>query len=461
MTTFVRRVAPFLGVAGLMLGFGLEQRVPPATGDMWFHLRLGEEFLNGWSIRHPGHLGRLDSADWVPTQWLSQVAMAWGADRGGPVAVVWATGVVLILLVLGTYVVCRDVAAPLPAAIAVTLGMFAASPGFSARPQVLSYVFLMATAAAWLRMARDGRPRYWLIPIAWAWPMCHGLWPVGLSVSVAAFAAVAIERNVPLSSRLRMGGVVAASFVVSGLTPIGLDAYATLFVAGSRREYFAEWGAPDFTSPATAVLAVMIIVVVAAGLRRRPVPWTEVAITTLAIAWSLYSLRTTVVGSLLLTPILAATLGRLAPASEPVRRHERLALLALAFASSMSIAMHLHDQPSRPVVPQWVDAQLDALPADTKVLNDWDSGSYFVYRHPDLSWAMHGYGDVFTDPEIRRNYDLRNLMAGWEAELRELDVDVALLDPDSPLGYVLEQVEGWDVQQSDSRFAIMFPPRST
>ncbi len=459
-TTLTRRVVPLLAVGALMLGFGWEQRVPSADADLWFHLRLGDEFLNGWSVPHPGHLGAFDSAEWTPTQWLTQAAMAWGADRGGPPSVVWATGVVIVALIAATYVTCRGVAAPLPATLAVTLGFFAASPGLSARPQVLSYLFVVATLAAWLGSARDGRPRYWLVAIAWVWPMCHGLWPVGISISVAALAAIALDRRFPPRTLARLGAVVVASLVVSALTPTGLDAYRSLMIVGTRTQYFAEWGAPVFTSPSGAVLGFMLVVVVVGGFRQQPVSWVNVAMVVLAVAWSLYSLRTTVVGSLLLTPVLAATLGRFVPWTGPVRRAEGLAVLAMGLVATGILGAHLHAQTPSPVVPRWVDARLDALPDAARVLNEWDDGSYFVYRHPDLTWAMHGYGDVFTDSEIKRNFDLMHLNAGWETRLRDLEVDVALLDPDSPLGYVLEHVEGWDVLQSDDHFALMVPPQT-
>lgn len=458
INTLSRRVIPLVGVAAVMLGFGWQQSVPSPQGDLWFHLRLGEQFLNGWSVRHPGHLGPFDSAEWVPTQWLTQVAMAWGADRAGPEVVVWATVVLLVALVALTYTTCRRVAAPIPATLALTLGVFAASPGFSARPQMLSYLFMMATLAGWLGAVRDGRPRYWLLAIAWVWPMCHGLWPVGLSISIASLAAMSLEHRLPRGAVAQSALVVVASFVVSALTPIGLDAYRSLLVVGMRTEYFAEWGAPDFTSPTGAVLGFMLLVVVVGGFRQRPVPWMNVALVVLATAWSLYSLRTTVIGSLLLTPVLAGALSQFVPTVGPVKRPERWAVLALSAGVCAVIAVHVSIPPSTPVVPRWVDARLDDMPVATRVLNDWDTGSYFLYRHPHLSWAMHGYGDVFTDAEIKRNFDLMHLNPGWRTELRKLQVDVALVDPGSSLGYVLEQVEGWDVLQADDEFALMVPP---
>src|SRR4051794_38575352 len=49
---------------------------PMTNNDTYFHLRFGEEFLDGvWSLRHPGSPTSFGTNDWVPTQWLPQVAM--------------------------------------------------------------------------------------------------------------------------------------------------------------------------------------------------------------------------------------------------------------------------------------------------------------------------------------------------------------------------------------------------
>ena len=52
-----------------------------------------------------------------------------------------------------------------------------------------------------------------------------------------------------------------------------------------------------------------------------------------------------------------------------------LALLAAALVTN-------HRVSDEGVVPSWVDSRLDALPAGTRVLNDWDTGSYFLFLGP-------------------------------------------------------------------------------
>jgi hypothetical protein len=459
ITSLVRRVVPFVALAGLLVGFMRPQQVPPAKADLWFHLRFGQEFLDGWSLQAPGNLGPFDTAHWIPTQWLPQVAMAWAADRWGLDSVIWATGVVVLVLVVALFATCRQLAAPLPAAMAVVLGTLAASPGFSARPQVLSYLFVVLTVAAWFATRRDGRARWWLVPLAWLWPMCHGMWPVGISISAAAVVGLALERRFTRAQLTRMAAIPVSSAVVATLTPLWFDTYRSLVTVGSRTAYFGEWGAPDFTTPPAAVLAVMAVVVIANGMRAKPTPWMHVALTALALAWSLYSMRTTVVGALILTPLLAIALARLVPAGDRPSRRERVALAATAGVACAVLWPVVASQPDKDVVPAWVDARLDAMAPGARLLNDWDTGSWFVYRHPDLSLVMHGYGDVFTDAEIERNHDLTNLAPGWDDQLAELDVDAALLVPDSPLGYTLERVLGWDVEQQDDDFVLLLPPQ--
>jgi len=112
-----------------------------------------------------------------------------------------------------------------------------------------------------------------------------------------------------------------------------------------------------------------------------------------------------------------------------------------------------------PVAP-WVDARLDAMPAGTKVLNDWELGHWALWRHPQLALVMHGYVDVFTVDELQRNIRIATLAPEWDREVEELGVDVAVVDPDSQLGYALTELLGWTVVEGDDDFVLLTPPAS-
>jgi hypothetical protein len=451
-------VLPLAGL-GIVLGSIIRnQHVPSASSDTWFHLRFGHEFLAGWSLDDPGHLGVYDNAQWVPTQWLPQLGMAFTQEHFGIAGVMWVTGVLLTLLAVLVYTSCRRLASPLPAAIATTLGLMAASPGMSARPQVLSYIFIVLTVAAWLATARDGKPRYWVVAVAWLWPMLHGMWPVGVSISVVAVVGLGIQRDLPRRAFLRLAAIPLLSCIVVVLNPVGPAVVRSLFDVGSRSQYFAEWGPPDFTKPAAAVLVVMLVLVVIAGLRTPPLPWVQAGLIALALVWGLYSLRTTPVSALILAPLVGAALQSVVPNMGRMTRSEWVTVSGMFGIGCLVLLLVAGQRDSEEVVPDWVDTQLDALPPGTKVLNDWNTGSYFLFRHDDLDLVMHGYGDVFTDDELERNTDLIRLEPGWEDLVAELDADVALMDPDSPLGAALHDQLGWSQVEADSEFALLSPP---
>lgn len=459
ITTITRRVVPLAALAVVLGAIVRIQHVPVVVSDVWFHLRFGQEFLSdSWTVRDPGHLGVFDSAEWVPTQWLPQIGMAWLHEQLGIGGVIFSGGVLQLSLALLTYVVGRRLTSPLPAALAASVAMMAASPGLTARPQLFSYLLVVATTYAWLATARDGRARWWVVGLAWTWPMLHGMWPVGISISVVAFVGVALQREVHGRQLLQLGMIPVLSCAVAILNPLGPSALRSLFDVGSRASYFSEWGPADFTEPAAALLAVMIAVVLMSGLRSAPDHWVHVLLAMLGLAWALYSVRTTPVAALILAPLLATAIQRVVPESGPLERHESAALLAMFLVAVTSLGLLATSRASEAVVPDWVDNRLDALAPGAKVLNDWPSGAYVLAAHPDLDLVMHGYGDVFTESELARNASLVRLEPGWDRLVAEVDADAALLDPGSALGYAVEHQLGWTRIQGDEEFVLLVPP---
>ncbi|PUA80623.1 hypothetical protein [Nocardioides currus] len=460
ITTLIRRVLPVAVVAILLGAVVRAQSRPPLGADGYFHLRMGHELLGGWSIRDPGHLGPYDTADWLPTQWLSQIGMAAIEDRAGLAGVMWVAGVLVLVLALAVFVVCRQTAAPLPAALATILACSAASPGFSARPQVFSYLFVLVVTAAWLATLRDGRARWWLVAVAWVWAPLHGLWPIGIVIAVTAIAGLALERTLPARQLARLALIPVLSALVVLATPLGFGVYGAVLAVGSRAQYFAEWGPTDFTEPYAIALLAMFAVVLLVGLKRRSLAWGQLLLVGLAGALAVSSARMTVLAALVLAPLVAEALQEFVPAAPGLQRREALSLAVVAVLCGGVLAAVVHARADDEVAPAWLDAHLDAVPAGTRVLNDWDTGAYFLWRHPQLALAMHGYGDVFTDDELQRNLDITRLKPGWDDEVADLDAELALVDPDTPLGYALVEDLGWQVIEADDDFALLSPPES-
>ncbi|QIK76899.1 hypothetical protein [Nocardioides piscis] len=457
ITTLVRRVLPIVSLAVLLGALVRNQSRPPLSGDGYFHLRMGRELLDGWSIADPGNLGPFDTADWVSTQWLAQLAMAGVEDLAGLAGVMWAAGFLVLCLALATFVCCRLVSAPLPAAFATILVCSAASPGLSARPQVFSYLFVLVVTVAWLRTMRDLEPRWWLVLVAWVWAPLHGMWPLAGVIGVVAIVGILLDGRADRDRILRLVLIPVLSSVIVLATPLGLRVYGSLFAVGSRAEYFAEWGPPDFGEPYAIALLGMFAIVLLVALKRRPLPWGEVLVIGMAAALAVSSARTTTVAAVMLAPLLAGALQQFVPRAPGIERREAAALALVLAACAVILVPVVQSRAEADVAPAWLDRRLDAQPAGTKVLNDWDTGAYFLWRHPQLALVMHGYGDVFTNDELRRNTDILRLNPGWDDEVRSLDADLALVDPDTSLGYALTNDPGWRVVEADDEFALLAP----
>ena len=456
LTTLVRRVLPLAGM-GLLFVLAARRNEPgPPGDDMWLHLRMGSEFIDGWSIRSPGHLGPFDSASWIPTQWLSQVAMAWTEQHFGLAGVLCLAIGTHIVLLAAVYLVCRSLAAPLPSTLATVVALLTLAPTLTARPQVLSYIFVAVLVGAWLATARDGRPRYWLVAVQWAWVPLHGMWPLGIALSAAMAFGIALDRRPASRDVLRLASIPLLSALVALATPLGAEVYRGVAVVGSRNSYFEEWGPPDFTSVATLGMSVMVAVVVAHLVRSSSAPWPTVMLLGFAVACALFSVRTVPVATIAIAPLFAQVVQTRVPTAGRVGRGEVLSLAGMAAATLLVLVLG-PGRTSTEVVPTWLDDRLDSAPSGTRVLNDWDTGAYFLWRHPQLDLAMHGYGDVFTDDELARNAGIMRIQPGWDRDVDAMDVDVALVAPGSALAYALEE-RGWTRDEGDDEFVLLLPP---
>lgn len=461
ITTLVRRVLPLTAIAILLAVIVNSQHRPPPGSDGYFHLRMGHELMHGWSLRSPGHLGPFDTADWLPTQWLAQIALAATEDHAGLAGVMWLAGALSLVLALAVYVCSRAGAAPLPAALATILAIGAASPGLSARPQVISYLLVVIITTAWLATLRDGKPRWWLIALAWVWAPLHGMWPFAVVIAVAAIAGLAIDRRFAVRRIAVLAAIPIASAIIVLATPLGLGIYGSVLAVGSRAEYFSEWGPTDFTEPFAVTLLAMFAIVLLVALKRRSLSWGQVMLVGLAGALAVSSERLTTLAAMILAPLVAEAIQEFVPtASRPGRGEATfLAIAGLVCAAVLVPVVQARvDDPAVPAVPAWLDARLDAEPTGTRVLNEWDSGAYFLWRHPQLALVMHGYGDVFTADELERNADILRLRPGWDDEVEQLEADLAVVDPDTSLGYALTSDLGWQVVEADDEFALLSPP---
>jgi hypothetical protein len=173
---------------------------------------------------------------------------------------------------------------------------------------VLSYVFVGVFTAAWLESVRDGRPRWWLVPLLWVWATVHGMWPLGIVIGLAAATGILLDGVHPRRDRLRLFLVPVLGALAAALTPLGPGLYGAVLTVGSRAEYFYEWGPPDFTGRMALLPALMLALTLTLRLRRGATPWSDLILLGLAGGFVIYSIRTLPVAVAMLAPLLAIAL---------------------------------------------------------------------------------------------------------------------------------------------------------
>jgi hypothetical protein len=460
LRAWAQRVAPLLVLLVVLTSLAVNCAQPLTNTDTYFHLRFGQEFLGHWSPRHPGSVSTFATRSWVPTQWLSEIAMARTEQWFGLAGVAWLSGLMEIGLFAALYVAARGRAGPFVAITLTGLALFAMQAGLSMRPQVLSYLFVAVVTSAWLRTRSDGRIRWWLIPVTWLWGMLHGMWPVALVIGLVAVAGLALDRA-PRPLVLRALTVPAASAVAAALTPIGPALYPAVLAVGSRSSFFVEWDPPDYTAASTLTLGFLLALTATALWKRPRNSWTEILLALVAGGFAVYSLRTVPVAAAMVVPLAASPVQGLLARRTPVGRGERTAVVAgsvLALAALAVVVPHTAADP--PAQPAWLDPALSRLPAGTKVLDDWSWGGYYMWAYPQLDLMMHGYGDTFTTAELTRNNGMLALDPGWDSALRGTSARVAVLETYSRLAYALTEQEHWRVVHTSDSVVMLRAPTS-
>ena len=382
----LRWMLPHVVMAAVYFALVLLAAVPLSNFDTYFHLRFGHEFLSGaWSLRDPGSVSSFATADWVPTQWLPQLVMAQFEEWFGLSGVAWLSGLLFLSLALTTYWACRRQAEPLVAVLLVVLTLVACTPGMSMRPQQISYILVLVTTAAWLRARETGRAPWFLVPVTWAWTMCHGMWPIGIVIGVVAVVGLALDRGRSRSTLGRMAAVPVLSALVSLLTPVGPGLFPAVLEVSSRSQYFYEWGPPDFSRYYCVVLLALLALATVPRVRRGKVPWFDLALVGLAVLWAVYSLRTVPVAACMAAPLAAAALQPGLGVRPSVARPERAFVVGGYLAALAALTLVVPQTAAEPRdYPAWADSALGDLPDGTKILADSARGAdAWVFRGDD------------------------------------------------------------------------------
>jgi len=452
-----------IGVLAL-LALGLTVRVGTrAVGDpdIWWHLKAGQYVLDGGHFSGPDPWVRFATRPFVLTQWLPEIVAQKGYEIAGLPGVAWLRSAAMLVLLGALLWACRRVADSVPALMAVLAAMLGAGASLTERPQLVSFIFLAVTMAAWWRSAEDLRPSWWVIPLTWVWACSHGLWSVGIAVGGVVILGLAVDRRLDRRTALRLLLVPVLSLVAAALTPVGPRLLLSPFdVSSAAGPFVQEWQPTSARSPFALITLAMITVVVLTWVRSRSVPpsW-QIALAAIAFVATLIMYRTVAIGAVIAAPLFASALQqqRFRP-PQALRRRAVFTWLGLTLAAAliaMPVAGSVAQKPFG--VPDRLRPQLSALPAKTVVLDQFAISGWLLWAEPQLVPVADLRSEVYSSEYLSAYRNNESVGPGWQSFITRTGATAALLSEDSALADALQHQLHWRVIGRDNGYVLLKP----
>ena len=473
-TREVTRGLPYLPVAvsaaiALLIAVA---RGPIGDIDLYWHLLIGQEILDGTSVTSAGRGWSLAPVPdtWVSTQWLAEVAFArLYALHGLAAFPVYRTATtVVIMAMLALVTLYRR-----PARAGVWPFFLALVPlVITAQERSQQVTFILAPLVGWWgdRLWRQGRlPRSWVVlPLVVVWSNIHGGWVV----IPLMFTVAGLARLIDYGPKDRIWWqawlLAAGSLVTACMSPSGLGNVSAFVRFAGSGSHIAEWAHANPWSVEGAPLALMMIIIVVAWARsaRRPSAGELVLVFALVVFGFEYWRNLTPAG-LLLAPIMVGILARLMDLPDPLPRGlrqpwGRASLGLAAVGATCALALSVVQAPVVDAsIPQRLLADLHATTAPQRVLTTYNLAGpvlWFAGPPPHVRVTIDGRADKYGADYIDR---YMNALAGkpdWNDLVDKLAPTAALLSQDEPLGTLLVDERHWVVVGHEGGYQLLHAP---
>lgn len=465
----------FIGVFAMAIRY-------PAGADTWWHLRAGE-----WMLDH-GQILTTDvfsftraGTPWIDHGWLAQLFWAGIFRLGG-----WTLlGLTLATIVTATFAIVWKVSEGniFVKAFAVILAASASSIIWTARPQMLSFLFTAIALMLLENFRRRGKsllPAFPLLVLVWV--NVHGGFAIAFILlgMYLAGAVFSFQFSVFSGQVKKLWVVLGVSLLVVPLNPNGWQMWLYPFRTvgiGALSAFIAEWQSPDFHMPIVQVFLLLVLLLIAAIARSgKRTDWTDLALFGGWLTLSLFAVRNVAIFAVVSVPLLARygsaalesqfgslPFARPKPVSSKMAAVNWVLLGLLLFAAvARSVAV---------LSPAAISAaEREQFPADTvafirenhpagNMFNSYNIGGYLLYQlYPDYPVFVDGRTDLYDDAFLRQYLRVLN-GDGWEDVFRQHNIRLAVVESDAPLARALTE-SGWVKRyyDADTPWAVFSSP---
>lgn len=412
-----------VAVLGSIAAKSLAERI--AEHDLWWHMRAGELIVATRSIPHADVFSYTAAGSpWVVQSWLADVFLH-GIDAAfGPRGIiVWRALMLVAIYGLAARIMVKDAGHSVRTWALIALATYAGVLGWIERPNLFSYLLIVAVVA----LARDSERRaWWAVPLIALWANLHAMVVLGVGVLLllagARWLAVVTRLDDARDCARRATLVAGAGLLASFINPSGPAIWS--FAARLTRTaslVSTEWASPDFHRAGVLPFLALILVaaVVMAYARDRITP-TELMLAAAFIGLGLFSERNLPASGLVLGLVLARLLrpvpaGDVREAAEqrtpPETRGNNLSVTGPALVAVLAVLALIVVQrfPSSSDLVAVADRSLPVaairdLPREPiRLFIDDRWGGLAIYmRWPGVHVAIDGRAEVYGKARIAR-----------------------------------------------------------
>lgn len=446
------------------------------NSDLWWHLRMGQIMLATHSIpTHDLFSYTTNHQALVPQEWLAEVAIYGAYLAGGYSGLMLWLCALSALLLIAAYALCWFYSGNAKVAFAGALIVwFFATIGFAIRPQLISYLLLVAELLL-IHAGRTRSPRWFLgLPVVFLlWINCHASFILGIVLACVYLFASFFEFEMgPLAARrwdaqrrrmlaLSLGLSVAALFVNPGGIKQILYPFDTLMNMPGLMANVQEWSPLQFTDArGVGLIAVLLCCVLLAVARKSELFMDELILLALGTWLAVGHIRMLIVFGILAGPILSRQLAH----SWEGYDAEKDRILPNAVFIGLALLGAFLAFPSRQNLESQVEAEspvkavafLRANHLAGPMLNDYPFGGYLIWAAPEYPVMMDGRTDIYEWSGFLDEFGKwATLKSDPNLLLDKYNVNFCLLTAQSKMVHILPQQGGWKQVYADDNSVIL------
>jgi len=437
-------------------------------GDMWWHIKVGQDILRSHHFPTTDTYSfTVSGAPWIAYEWLGEVILGFVARLGGVLALDAFLIALASIIMLALYYLATLRSGNCKAGFIATLAICSiAFASFNMRPQMFGYLLLILVLIA-LEAFRKGIswPIWLLPPVFLIWVNTHGSFIIGIGVLVVyllsglrkfqlgSIEAVAWSR----AQRLKLEGALSLCLAVLPVTPYGAQVAACPFdmAFGLPLNLTAikEWHPIPFDIIGGKMfLAFVVIFIVLQAFFLLTWRLEEFVLVLGGTIMACRHVRFVMLFVPFFTPMFATMLARWVP---PYKRAVDRYIFNAALMTAFIVAM-VHFSPTREFLQKRAN---EAFPvAAVQYLEQhpvpgpmWDSYAFAGYLVASgRKVFIDGRGDIYERGGILSDYTLLSeLKPGTLSILDRYGIQSCLVTPKEPLTAVLLVSPNWKRIYSD------------